>query len=356
MEIITGKIEGPQKVVVYGPEGIGKSTFASKFPNALFIDTEESTKHMDVARFPKPTSWTMLMEQVRHVKANPHVCSTLIIDTADWAEQLCAADICAKNDVKSLGSIAYGNGHIYLADEFGRLLNLLSDVIEKNINVVITAHAAMRKFEQPHEMGAYDRWELKLHKKISALVKEWADMVLFANYEVLVVNVDNQGAQKGKNKAQGGQRVIYTEHNPCWDAKNRHGLANKLDFSYDAISHCITTLPSKAEPAIETSVQTSVPIITEETQAPTNVTEDKPMEIEPPQSFTSDTPKHLKPLFDLMALHNVTVEEIQKAVSNKGYYTRDTSLENYDENFVTGVLIGAWAQVFEEIKTDRIPF
>ena len=88
--------------------------------------------------------------------------------------------------------------------------------------MVLTAHAQIKKFEQPDELGAYDRWELKLEKKTAPLTKEWADMVLFANYKTMVVNVDNQGAAKGKNKAQGGQRVMFTTHHPAWDAKNRY--------------------------------------------------------------------------------------------------------------------------------------
>ncbi len=44
------------KVVIYGPEGIGKSTFVAEFPNPVFIDTEGSTDNMDVARLDKPTS------------------------------------------------------------------------------------------------------------------------------------------------------------------------------------------------------------------------------------------------------------------------------------------------------------
>lgn len=83
MEITSGKILGAQKIVCYGPEGIGKSTFASKFPKPVFIDTEDSTKHMDVARAPKPSSWTMLLEHVKYFKANPHLLDTLVIDTAD---------------------------------------------------------------------------------------------------------------------------------------------------------------------------------------------------------------------------------------------------------------------------------
>ena len=83
MEIITGKQATALKIVVYGPEGIGKSTFASKFPRPVFIDTEGSTKHMDVARTPRPTSWAMLMEQVRYFRDHPGEYGTLVIDTVD---------------------------------------------------------------------------------------------------------------------------------------------------------------------------------------------------------------------------------------------------------------------------------
>ncbi len=70
--------------------------------------------------------------------------------------------------------------------------------------------------------------ELKLQKKTASLVKEWADMLLFANYKTIVINVDNQGTSKGKNKAQGGQRIMYTTHHPAWDAKNRFNLPEEF--------------------------------------------------------------------------------------------------------------------------------
>ena len=85
MEITRGKIDGAKKVLVYGPEGIGKTTFASQFPDPLFIDTEGSTKEQDVARLPAPSSWTILKEEVRYVTQHPEICRTLVIDTADWA-------------------------------------------------------------------------------------------------------------------------------------------------------------------------------------------------------------------------------------------------------------------------------
>ncbi len=380
MQIIRGKIQSAQKIVIYGPEGIGKSTFASQFPNPLFIDTEGSTKLLDVARLPKPTSWTMLLEEVKYVKNNPDNCSTLAIDTADWAERLCAEEICAKSQKSGIEDFGYGKGYVYLEEEFGRLLNALEELVDIGINVVFTAHAQMRKFEQPDEMGSYDRWEMKLEKKTAPLLKEWADMVLFANYKTYVINVDNQGVQKGKNKAQGGKRVMYTSHHPCWDAKNRHGLAPELELSYSEISHCIPSknkyvtkfnnyiseinktkqIPNDEENSI-VPVENKEKISFDETGKQKNeLTSPPPVQdtalIDPGETL-DEVPKAL---IDLMKINKVTLGEIKQAVTSKGYYPEGTPFKNYDPDFVDGVLIGAWQQVYDVILSlrdeDEMPF
>lgn len=395
MQIIKGKINSAQKVVVYGPEGIGKTTFASMLPNPIFSDTEGSTKKLDVARLPKPSSWTMLIEQAKYVKANPSICSTYVCDTADWAEMLCIEHICskAKANVNGIEDFGYGKGYVYLAEEFGRWLNLLEELVELGINIVITAHAKMRKFEQPNEMGAYDRWEMKLQKQTAPLLKEWADTVLFANYKTYVVNVDNQGAQKGKNKAQGGSRVMYTQHHPCWDAKNRDGLPSEIPFDFKEIAHCIPDainkeVSSKSEPIEKVTYwhhQESGVVFTENSS--NKLPDDGSVEIskdeydrlktqyeqtihqepiinksslEEPQDLPKCAPPRQivpdgvpKALADLMAENLVTETEIQKAVSSKGYYPEDTPIKNYDASFISGVLIAAWSQVFNMIKELR---
>lgn len=93
LSITRGIVPKAQKVIVYGPEGVGKTSFAAKFPDPLFIDTEGSTEHYDVARTETPRSWPMLLDQVREVKAT-RPCATLVIDTADWAEQLAIRHVC----------------------------------------------------------------------------------------------------------------------------------------------------------------------------------------------------------------------------------------------------------------------
>lgn len=151
-EITKGKIQKPYKVVIYGPEGIGKSTFASHFPDPLFIDTEGSTRSLDIKRLPKPTSYEMFKQEIDYIiQNNTSICRTLVIDSIDWGEALIVQHICDKYQKKGIEDFGYGNGYVYTKEELGRLLNRLEDVIEKGVNVVLTAHAQIRKFEKPDE-------------------------------------------------------------------------------------------------------------------------------------------------------------------------------------------------------------
>lgn len=385
MEITRGKITCAKKVVVYGPEGIGKSTFASKFPEPVFIDTEGGTKDIDVARLPAPSSWNMLLEEVRYVLDNPQVCKTLVIDTADWAENKCSTSVCDKYQKSGIEDFNYGKGYVFLQEEFGKLLNLLTDVVEqKRINVVLTAHAKMRKFEQPDEMGAYDRWEMKMSKNVAPMVKEWADMVLFANYKTHVVKVNN------KNKVQGGQRVLYTTHHNCWDAKNRYALPDEIPFEYGAISHIIEGLAgtytveptassvSTSQPVTRTGTTDSTPAAQPTKEAPPQVSDhDVSTAMNEPEQLSIDlntsapatseefsvdprVPKHLR---DLMIANHVCEWDIENVVEARGYVPEGTKIWEYDTvnpGIVDGLLVASWDQVFAAIKEMRekqeIPF
>ena len=248
MNISKGRVKKPLKVVLYGPEGVGKSTLASRFPNPVFIDTEESTAHMDVYRFDKASSWQALKDQAEYIRTHPNEYQTLVIDTADWAEQMEIADLCKKNGWDSIETPGFGKGYTYSAEEFGKLLNILQGCVNAGVNVVITAHAQLRKVERPEEMGAYDHWEMKTSKKVAPMIREWADVVLFLNYKTVIVNVDGKGQTKGKNKATGGRRVMYTTHTPFWDAKNRFGLPDEIPLDFNEIAHILPTAAAMPEP------------------------------------------------------------------------------------------------------------
>lgn len=357
-DITSGKIPHARKVLVYGPEGVGKSTFASQFPDPLFIDTEGSTRNLDVKRMPTPTSWPMLIDEVMAV-AQERPCKTLVIDTLDWAERMCSQDLCQSKGWNGIEDAGYGKGYTYLAERFGQLMNRLEDVVQAGINVVVAAHARITKFEQPDEMGTYDRWELKLEKKTAPMAKEWADMILFANYQTIVIK-----SKDGKNKGQGGQkRVMYTTHTATWDAKNRDNLPDKLDFDFNQIAHLFSdSVISKRE---TTQPVEKDPLAYEETK-PIDIRDG--MDQEPPQIVDpEDLPKEIyqgpeyqgipQALIDLMRPKMVKEDMIRRAVAERGYFPEDMPIKDYPVDFINGVLIGAWDQVYQMIKDQQpLPF
>ena len=248
----------------------------------------------------------------------------------DWAEQLCIADLCAKNGKSGIEDFGYGKGWEFEKESFGKFLNKLTEVINAGINVTLTAHAALRKFEQPDEMGSYDRWEMKLGSKttnkISPLIKEWADIVLFCNYKTMVVQTDKDGK---KHKAQGNRRVMYTQHHPCWDAKNRYGLPEEIPMEYAQIAHIYAPVqPPEAPSAPAPGVQPGIP-----------------------QSLAGDAR-----LADLMSASGITEQQIRAAVAAKGYFPEDMPISAYPEDFVSGVLVGAWKQIVDFINEQKYPF
>ena len=111
-----GRITRPQKAVIYGPEGVGKSTLASLTPEAVFLDTEGGTHHLDVTRLDAVSSWEEIKAAVARLATARHSFRTLVIDTADWLEKRLAEHLCAKANKDSIEDFGYGKGWVLLAE------------------------------------------------------------------------------------------------------------------------------------------------------------------------------------------------------------------------------------------------
>lgn len=339
MKITKGKQPGAVRVVIYGPEGIGKSTLASKFPDPLFIDTEGSTKQLDVARTEQPKLWADLIANIKEV-ANTKPCKTLVIDTADWAENIAIDAVCREQKVSGIEDIGYGKGYTFTAEKIKRMLSELNECIRSGINVVIVAHAKMRKFEQPDEAGAYDRWELKLTRQSAPLVKEWADAVFFCNYKTVVITTKDD-----KKKATGGKRVIYTSHHPCWDAKNRFGLEEELPMDFKYIHHILPD-PDFYQPQQSPNSTPTQP----QPEEPAEVTA-MPLEED---EVDSGIPKELR---ELMKKDGIQEFDIQTICKEKGWIKSNANVKDYPTPIIDA-LVKQWPKVVELTKKmyDDIPF
>lgn len=317
MQIETGIQNKPLSLLLYGVEGIGKSTLISNAPGVLFLDTENGTIRINTRRI-KIVTWEDLLNAVKYVNDNPTICQTLAIDTADWAEIKAIQYVCQKNRVASIENIPFGKGYSYVADEFANLLKQLNALKDKGINIVFIAHAKPRKFELPEEMGSYDRYEMKLSKQVAPLLKEWSDALLFCNYKIFVVTTETNS-----KKAQGGKRVIYTTHSPTYDAKNRFGLKDELDLDFKEISHLFAGEDVPTAPAVEEAPK-------EEAIRPT-----------------------VAKVFDLLKAANIDEADLRKLVAAKGHYKEEVAIKDYSDDFITRWIIANWKKIQETINSNK---
>ena len=231
LNIVRGRQAAPAKVVLYGGEGLGKSTLASQFPNPLVLDTEDGTKHLDVARV-SVSDWQTLKTAVASLKVDRQGFSTLVLDSVDWAERLLVERVCKDGGKDSVEGFGFGKGWVIVSEQMGKFLDSLDALVDAGMHVVLVGHSCVKRTSPPEMTEGYDRHELKLSKQVSALVKEWADAVLFLNYRTKVVE-----GTDGRAKAIGGkERYMYAERCAAFDAKNRYGLPAEMPMTIEALA------------------------------------------------------------------------------------------------------------------------
>jgi hypothetical protein len=248
--IVRGRLAKPIRAVVYGVEGVGKSTFAADAPAPIFIGAEDGTAELDVARW-TATSFSDVLGQLETLATEKHEFRTVAIDTLDWLEPRVWAHTLATRPLKnggkatSIEDYGYGAGYVQAVEVWREVLAKLDACRAHGMNVVLIAHHHVKTMNNPAGDN-FDRYEMKLHKLASALVKEWADAVLFATHEVATYKADPSNP-KSKSKGIGtGARVLHTTHTAAFDAKNRYSLPDVLPLSWAAFVDAVAdrrTLP-----------------------------------------------------------------------------------------------------------------
>ena len=229
----TGKRIVPVFALIYGVDGIGKTTFAASAPNPIFLGAETGTNQLDVSRLPAPNSYAEFLQQVHALRTEKHDYKTAVIDSLDWLEPLIWAQVCSEANVASI-ELAYGGfgkGYSKAMDNWRQVIRALQ-LVQRRMHVILIAHAQIKKFEDPEAIASYDRYLVALNEKAANLLRQAVDVVLFANYKTKVINI-REGTQGAKGKGRGtAERVMYTETRPAFDAKNRFGLPFELPLDW----------------------------------------------------------------------------------------------------------------------------
>lgn len=255
---VKGPIKKPHYILLFGVPGIGKSTFASRFPSPYFLDLEEGTKKLDVTRdFPK--SFSEVIQIVSELNSEKHSFQTLAVDSVDRLELLVWDEVIQEfnRDTKSakaahIADIPYGGGYAAALNKWKSIGEKLQALSNK-MNIVLVAHSMVKTINDPSVPTPYDKHVIKLHQKAADYLKESVDAVLFANYEIFVAKKNDRDV---KGKAFGdGKRILSTMATPHAEGKNRYGLPPEIEFDYDvfikAVSDCDPSDPNKLSERIE---------------------------------------------------------------------------------------------------------
>lgn len=248
-----GKQPLPPRLILYGTEGIGKSTFASQAPAPVFVQTEDGLGQIDCDKFPLAVTLDDVMASLAALVDEQHDYQTVVIDSLDWLERLIFDELCRQYDVASIEKVdgGYAKGYIHALTHWRKVLSLLNQLrVERGMVVLCIAHAKVEKFEDP-ESTSYDRYSPRLNKHACSLVCEWADAVLFATRKIRVQTEDT-GFNRKRSVAfalgkHGGERVIRTVGGPACVAKSRYALPEELPLSWPALVAALSNNPQTKE-------------------------------------------------------------------------------------------------------------
>lgn len=225
----------PPRIMLYGPHGLGKTTFGAGALNPIFILTEDGLGQIEADHFPLATTFSQVQEALASLTGD-HDFQTVVIDSLDWLDNLVWEEINTKYDAKDL---AYGKGAVIAADYWRKVLDTLNVLRSKGMASILLAHCEIKRFDSP-EVEPYERYQPKLQARSSALVQEWCDMVLFTNYKTLVKTTDVGFNNKVTRGTSTGERIMHTNERPAYLAKNRYNLPDQLPLEWSALAEAIT--------------------------------------------------------------------------------------------------------------------
>ena len=232
MQITRGALKEPERIIIHGAPGIGKSSLAAQMPRPLFLDLEHGTQQLDVARVDNIATWAQLNATLHSLASEDTGFETLVIDTLDRAEWLCHQHVCELARVPSIEKVGkFGAGWTAAYEHFRGFAKRLEEIrARRRMKIILISHSKVEKV--PNAAGDdFDRWTLKVNKQIAGMFYEGFDAVLFAR-----LNTYTRTTENGRTRGVGDDRVIETQESPAWLAKNRYGLPKQINLDWTELA------------------------------------------------------------------------------------------------------------------------
>ncbi len=204
-------------ILLYGPPKIGKSTLASRFPDALFMECEPGLGELEVFKVPTH-NWTDFLAACKLVAEGNHKFKTIVVDTIDNAFKSCSEHVCHENNVQYEGDLSHGKGWALVKNEWHRVLTRLASL---PYGLVLISHSVDKRMET--RTGEVTKTQPSLPDRARAVVLGLVDMVLYCDTV----------ACKGEGGAVEIQRIMRTKPHPRYEAGDRTGRLPEvlpLDF------------------------------------------------------------------------------------------------------------------------------
>ena len=241
--VTSGKLEVSYKLVGYGPEGVGKSTWASGAPSPIWLPLDNRTAHLDIRRLPQPATWDEALEGLRCLENEKHDYKTVVVDPVNWLEAKLAEKLTGDPLVDLTNWKSFNKGWDAAVPHWRLLVSQLERLWLRGMNIILLAHCNVRPFNDPEGPG-YDRYELALDKKAAGLLKQWVDYVLFMKQEA-VGKIDQ--ATKRARGQETGRRLIHTTWTAAFDAKFSGSMPSDLEMSWSAFHEAARAAKKRIE-------------------------------------------------------------------------------------------------------------
>lgn len=241
LEIRSTLRESPIRAVIYGADGVGKSTLCAGAPRAVFIAVEDGLDNIDARAIEPPESWGGILEAVDALTSDDR-CGTIVIDSLDWAEQMLWAHLVATRPdekgrkVKDIEGYGYGKGYIAAASEWRVLLAALQRAGKAGKHVLLTAHAQRKGVKNPTGED-YEQVQIKLQERAAGIIREWVHIVAFAELDIATVtDKDDGGRTKGVFT---GKRILRTQPSAGYQGKTRLDMPAKVPLDWRAFEAAV---------------------------------------------------------------------------------------------------------------------